>query len=210
MIISCPNCNAGFFVSPTQIGATGRRVKCSKCKNIWHAIVQEDNMPKKELVAERINETPSYISGTNLPAIIPVKIHPFLFAAPLVLIKLILLSFWFFFPSITSKIGLCGPMCVDKNTRIEDVAYNYDTNEKKIIVEYAIANHSKQKISVPSVQLNLINSKDDVLRSVISDGKGLSIEPNSSIKARTEFNDVSKDSNLIQISLGNQIKFWFR
>lgn len=210
MIISCPKCNAGFFVSPAQIGAAGRRVKCSKCKNIWHAIVQEDSMPKKEVVAERINEEPAYVSGTNLPAIIPVKIHPILYAAPIALIKLIIVTLWIFFPTLTSKVGLCGPLCLDKNTRIEDVIYNYEQEQKKIIVEYSISNHSSEKISVPTVQLKLMDSKDETLRTVYADGKGLSIDPNNSIKARTEFSDVTQDSKYIQISLGNQIKFWFR
>ena len=37
MILICPSCIARYRVEVEALGATGRRVKCSRCEYIWHA-----------------------------------------------------------------------------------------------------------------------------------------------------------------------------
>ncbi len=37
MILACPNCMARFRVEVEALGATGRRVRCSKCHHVWRA-----------------------------------------------------------------------------------------------------------------------------------------------------------------------------
>ncbi len=37
MILVCPSCIARYRVEVEALGATGRRVKCSRCGYIWHA-----------------------------------------------------------------------------------------------------------------------------------------------------------------------------
>ena len=37
MILACPNCIARYRVQVEALGATGRRVKCTRCGHIWHA-----------------------------------------------------------------------------------------------------------------------------------------------------------------------------
>ena len=37
MILVCPSCIARYRVEVEALGATGRRVKCSRCGSIWHA-----------------------------------------------------------------------------------------------------------------------------------------------------------------------------
>ncbi len=37
MILACPNCIARYRVRVEALGATGRRVKCTRCGHIWHA-----------------------------------------------------------------------------------------------------------------------------------------------------------------------------
>ncbi|MEQ8322756.1 MAG: DUF3426 domain-containing protein [Rhodospirillales bacterium] len=36
MFISCPNCSTRYNVTPAQLGAEGKSVKCSNCGNTWH------------------------------------------------------------------------------------------------------------------------------------------------------------------------------
>lgn len=55
MIIACPKCNTGFFVTPEQIGLSGRRVKCSKCSHIWHAKIYQ-KLFKSEV---KVNQDPT-------------------------------------------------------------------------------------------------------------------------------------------------------
>lgn len=42
MILSCPSCSARFKVNADQIGLGGRKVKCAKCGNTWHATPDQD------------------------------------------------------------------------------------------------------------------------------------------------------------------------
>ncbi len=37
MILTCPSCAAQFAIKPELLGATGRTVRCVKCKHTWHA-----------------------------------------------------------------------------------------------------------------------------------------------------------------------------
>jgi predicted Zn finger-like uncharacterized protein len=208
MIISCPNCNAGFFVSPAQIGATGRRVKCSKCKNVWHATVPHDAIPKEDILAQRLVQ--NVVTGANLPAVIPIKIGYFLYSAPPAFLMMILLTIWILYPSFGREIGICGSMCIENGVRIEDISYDFEKISNKVIVEYSIANRTKSRTKVPLVRLNLTDNENITLRSVKAEGKGLILEPNTSVRAKTEFNSISPNSRFVNISLGSTIKFWFR
>ncbi len=37
MILVCPSCMARYRVKVEALGATGRRVKCTRCSHVWHA-----------------------------------------------------------------------------------------------------------------------------------------------------------------------------
>ena len=37
MLIVCPNCATSYQVEPSSLGATGRSVRCVRCKKIWFA-----------------------------------------------------------------------------------------------------------------------------------------------------------------------------
>ncbi|MDX2050254.1 MAG: zinc-ribbon domain-containing protein [Rickettsiaceae bacterium] len=208
MIISCPKCSAGFYVAPTQIGATGRRVKCSKCKNIWHATVPEEIASKDEILANKSFKQ-NIVTGSNLPAIIPITIPPFLYIAPVIFSSLILLTLWLFYPDITDNFGMCGPMCAGNGVRIEEIAYDYHKDEKKVIVEYSIANRTNSNINAPLVQLNLIDSNNNILTIDRADLKGILLKPGKSLRAKAEFTNVSPRARYMRIAVGSWLKLLF-
>ena len=37
MLIVCPNCATSYQVEPSSLGATGRSVRCVRCKKVWFA-----------------------------------------------------------------------------------------------------------------------------------------------------------------------------
>jgi predicted Zn finger-like uncharacterized protein len=37
MLIACPNCATSYQVEPAALGATGRSVRCVRCRNVWFA-----------------------------------------------------------------------------------------------------------------------------------------------------------------------------
>ena len=42
MILTCPQCDAKFNIKDGALGTEGRKVKCSKCDNRWHAMPDGD------------------------------------------------------------------------------------------------------------------------------------------------------------------------
>ena len=208
MIISCPECSASFFVSPQQIGESGRRVKCSKCKHIWHATIETDAGVKEEIIAQRLTEH-NEVTGANLPAIIPTKIPKFLYVAPFVLSFLIIATIWFFYPSITSKVAICGPLCSAEGVRIEDAIFDYNKDSGNVTLNFSIANRGKEEVEVPTAKIELIGADSKVMRAAKASGNSMKLPANSSIKVTHVFSAISQKSQFIKISLGNTIKFWF-
>ncbi len=54
MILQCPSCAARFIVPPQAIGPGGRRVRCARCLNTWHA---ELGPGSHEVVPEFVDAT---------------------------------------------------------------------------------------------------------------------------------------------------------
>lgn len=209
MIISCPNCSAGFFVSPQQIGEAGRRVKCSKCKNVWHATIDQNKIPNDEIIARRIQDQ-KYVSGSNLPAVIPIKIPNLLYYLPGVLLTLIIVSIFTLYPSMYNITGIYGPMNVPEGLKIEQVIHDFNKERNHVSVEYSVINRSNSPQKVPLVQLKLIDKDDNVLRTAYADGNGMILEPNKMVRAKSEFNDVKSTSKFVEIALGSRLKFWVK
>jgi predicted Zn finger-like uncharacterized protein len=46
MIITCPACSTRYSMDPLSLGPEGRRVRCAKCKHVWHQAPPED-MPRR-------------------------------------------------------------------------------------------------------------------------------------------------------------------
>ncbi len=70
MILECNNCKTKFVISDDKIGESGRKVKCSKCSNVWVA-TKEDNVENKSLSRKyKIIEPEDIPSHSSLPAVI--------------------------------------------------------------------------------------------------------------------------------------------
>lgn len=207
MIIACPKCSSGFFVAPTQIGATGRRVKCSKCKNVWHAMlptaIQVEKVTFKQ-VKEPIPE------GSNLPVVIPKKVAIIYWFAPATFLMMIFLTLWVLYPNFTKKIGLCGSMCNHEGLKIENVNLEYDQVSKKILVDYLVANNSFEKVEMPVVEVKLMNNKERTLKTVYATEDNYILESKTSAKIRTTFTSVPENTDAVRISIGSKARFWFR
>ncbi len=63
MILECPACNAQFSVPANQVPPGGRTVRCSRCKNQWHAYAPAD-MP---IVAKPVEIAPPEAEPQAVP-----------------------------------------------------------------------------------------------------------------------------------------------
>lgn len=55
MIITCPSCSTRYKLDPAQFGPEGRRVRCTKCANVWTEMPADD-LPRA-LASEAVPDT---------------------------------------------------------------------------------------------------------------------------------------------------------
>jgi predicted Zn finger-like uncharacterized protein len=61
MLISCQNCATSYQVDPSSLGATGRSVRCARCKRVWFAA----NTTAFTQIADAHRADLAIISGTS-------------------------------------------------------------------------------------------------------------------------------------------------
>jgi len=200
MYISCPDCSTKFVISPDQIGANGRKVKCSKCGTIWHQ-KPEDNA-RIEPIISPLELTPLG-NGVNLPALMPTKIPTFLYIMPVILISLsILMSILLFSGSIDTMLMT--------NVTIEDTKISHEKELNKISLSYKVMNSSNKEINMPLVRIRLLDKDYRVLKSNIENRSKLKLSPGQFIQVKTEFVPVPKNTESVDIMLGNKLDFILR
>lgn len=205
MYIACPECNAKFVVTPEQIGQQGRKVKCSKCAHIWHQKL--DNSARIEpIISAPIAETTPLGNGVNLPALLPVKIQPYLYALPALMISLIIFMLVMLFPN---KLGFDSLLNNDKLS-IKDIKIENNKEIDKITVSYKVFNNSSKTVKMPLVRIRLFDKSDRVLKSLIDDHTNVDMFPGQFIQVKTEFVPASPLTESIDIMIGNKIDFILR
>lgn len=73
MILSCPNCEARFVVSPAAIGPTGRRVRCANCRHDWFADAPDESL---EIVPEFVDQSAAGAAAAESSAPPPEEAAP--------------------------------------------------------------------------------------------------------------------------------------
>ncbi len=58
MRITCPNCDSAFQLARGALGATGRKVRCSRCGMVWHATPVSDESELAALPKETASRFP--------------------------------------------------------------------------------------------------------------------------------------------------------
>lgn len=205
MYIACPECNAKFVVTPEQIGPQGRKVKCSKCSHIWHQKL-DNSAPIEPTISAPVAETTPLGNGVNLPALLPVKIQPYLYALPVLMVSLIIFMLVMLFPN---KLGFDSLLNNDKLS-IKDIKIENNKEIDKITVSYKVLNNSSKTVKMPLVRIRLFDKSDRVLKSLIDDHTNVDMFPGQFIQIKTEFVPSSPLTKSIDIMIGNKIDFILR
>ncbi|MEA0971697.1 Zn-ribbon containing protein [Candidatus Megaera venefica] len=204
MYIACPECDTKFVVTPEQIGKHGRKVKCSKCAHIWHQKLA-DQVRIEPLITQPIIATPLG-NGINLPALLPIKIQPYLYAMPIVMIGLIIFMLIMVFPN-----GLGINTLLNNTTlSIKDVQIQNQTELEKITVSYKIHNTADKTVKMPLVRIRLFDKNNRIVKSLIDDHTNIDMSPNQFIEIKTEFVPAPSSTDSIDIMIGNKIDFILR
>jgi len=204
MYIACPECDTKFVVTPEQIGKHGRKVKCSKCSHIWHQRL-EDNVRIEPTLTMPEAATPLG-NGVNLPALLPVKIPPYLFVMPVLMIGLIVFMLTMLFPN---KLGVDSLLNSDE-VSIKDMQIVNQKDIDKITVNYKVHNSSLKDVKMPLVRIRLFDKNNRVLKSLIDDHTNIDMSPDQYIQVKTEFVPAPPSVDSIDIMIGNKIDFILR
>src|SRR5271166_2055490 len=51
MHIVCPHCTTSYAIDPATLGAAGRTVRCSRCKEVWLARAEDAIAPEPAMAA---------------------------------------------------------------------------------------------------------------------------------------------------------------
>ncbi len=204
MYIACPECDTKFVVTPNQIGKHGRKVKCSKCSHIWHQRL-DDNARIEPVLTAKIEATPIG-NGVNLPALLPIKIPPYLYMIPALMIGMILFMLLMLFPN---NMGF-DSMLNKNDLKIRDVQITHQEEINKITVSYKIHNTSLKEIRMPLVRIRLFNNNNRVVKSMVNDHSNVRIAPNQYIQVQDDFAPAPPSTDNIDIMIGNKVDFILR
>ncbi len=204
MYIACPECDTKFVVTPEQIGKHGRKVKCSKCSHIWHQKLT-DQIRIEPLLTQPITATPLG-NGINLPALLPIKIQPYLYAMPVVMIGLIIFMLIMVFPN---GLGI-NTLLNNSKLSIKDVQIQNQQDLEKITVSYKIHNAAETTVRMPLVRIRLFDKNNRIVKSLIDDHTNIDMSPNQFIEIKTEFVPAPSSTDSVDIMIGNKIDFILR
>ena len=204
MYIACPECNTKFVVTPEQIGTHGRKVKCSKCSHIWHQKL-DSPMRIEPTVLAPIEATPLG-NGVNLPALLPIRIQPYLYALPFFMMAMILFMLTMLFPNNLGFDSLLN----SKKLSVHDIKIENHKDLNKITVSYKVMNNSKKNLKMPLVRIRLFDGNSRILKSLIDDHTNIDMSPNQFIQVKTEFVPAPPSAKEIDIMIGNKVDFILR
>lgn len=205
MYIACPECNTKFVVTPEQIGEYGRKVKCSKCSNIWHQKL-DDQINLDSLLTLPITPTPLG-NGVNLPALLPVKIQPYLYALPVLMIGMIIMMLVILFSGSAGVNAFFN----SNNLAIKDVQINYQKDIEKISISYKVHNNSDKPVKMALIRIRLLDKNHRVIKGSVDDKYSrIVMSPNQFIQIQTEIVPAPPSTDNIDIMLGNKIDFILR
>jgi predicted Zn finger-like uncharacterized protein len=206
MYITCPKCGTHFLVQPEQIGHFGRKVRCSKCANIWHQQLKDDIKLEPVIANPKFAYKSQLGSGINLPALLPIKIPQYLYTLPMLFICLIIIlsiilfqDFWGFNSSDAAKL-----------LSINDIHITNNKDAGKITITYKIVNSSTQILPMPLVRVRLFDKNNTALKSHVADQTDIALSPKQSVSIRTEFSSVPDITEKIDITLGSRLAFILR
>jgi predicted Zn finger-like uncharacterized protein len=77
MLIVCPSCAASYEVALATLFPQGRRVRCTRCRTVWHAeLSQADKLLAAAAAIAPVSETAAIEPVTATAEVAPVPSQP--------------------------------------------------------------------------------------------------------------------------------------
>jgi len=206
MILECPACHARYAVPDHAIGASGRSVRCAKCKHSWFQpappslagkpLAELDAMLKE--AAKPIEKKPLR-RGSNLPAVQPdsvplgIKLATGLFALAAIAMLLLALA-----PSLAGFPPSQGLVLADVSMSKREI-----TGMSLFEISGKFLNTTDHPKEIPTLRVRLEDKNGGVVREWITAGKGVVVAPGKTTDFSTGELGVTSLGERFVIELGN-------
>ncbi len=217
MIINCSNCNTKYDINSTLINSNGRRVKCSKCQNIWlvtSTILENDNNDIEN--NKNFSESYNYIekipevkikSNTSLSYLLSCVLIVITLLLSLILFKERITNYYPKAQKLYDKINYYNI----KNINLENIQVSKlnSQGENFLIIKGAIKNNSAKEQAIPNllVLLEDKNKKEQNKKIVKAEYK---LKPGELYNFEEIIFLINKNSSQLTLDLVNDIQLFLR
>lgn len=213
MLITCPSCSSKFAVKAEAIGASGRKVRCAKCKHDWFqepiagAIEAASAIPPEPQAAEPVPE------GSNLPAHVAAAVATpmymkaaFACAIVLFLFTLSLISSNKILPHMGWYYSMLG-IHDDSGIALYNVSAEKvgDDKSDEFVVKGRIVNDSNISKSVPDVRITLLGEGHEKVRVITVNPSETALEPGQGVDFENKIQKMPDNVSTIVMDLGSGI-----
>ncbi len=211
MIVSCPNCSARFVVDAAALGATGRQVRCGRCKEAWfQGPAEPESIRIQQTVPEFIirPRTP----GSQLPALKPLpkprSSRALGWIMLLVLLIAALVVAWYNRTAIVEQIpALAGifdtidtkPLSATSGLDIprDKIVYNRDVN--RMTVSGIVQNRLDRERPMPKLKLTIKDDAGKILVAKSFDAKQATIPANGKVDYETVVENLPTEARMLTV-----------
>ena len=218
MIVICPKCSSKFVVKADMIGAKGRKVRCSKCKEQW--LQSPDKKALQELKKLNIAKTPNKASpmkkGANVPSIQRektsiLKIASFSLATIILLFAISfanIIALQDKYPSYYNAIfGENSKGLAFYDIKINKIDLE---NHRDIFILGKVVNESSKIKDMPKVRLAIFDKNNEAIQDIIFELQDEKINPNQAIEFQNKISNIPFEAEKIAIDLGNSVELYSR
>ncbi|MEQ9116152.1 MAG: zinc-ribbon domain-containing protein [Rickettsiales bacterium] len=201
MIIKCSRCYTNYRIDPSQLKPFGKKVKCTKCSNVWFETYREE---KEEIII------PDAIpSNSSLPVVVTNYIPIWLKFLPVMFFCMIIMSSTFFYqkeivkayPGLNEFYDLIG-IPDTEDLKLEDIAVKYRNNTAEI--SGIIKNISSQKRITPKIIITTSGDQGYSNSINIIDTQKSYIQAYKTKHFSKIIYGIPKDAEYITVSLGDK------
>ncbi len=201
MYITCKKCSTSFVVRVDQIGPFGRKVRCSKCKHMWH---EEAGSVADPFIMPPLDNTTFPEVEILLPAIMPRKHKKSSHTTSTVLALLALIGFIFATIKYQPTISYEDPVTIS-HTKL------YHIGDSKIFASYKLTNASDNSVPMTAILVNVYDKSHQLLSSHHIE-HNQALLPHQSIYLQTDRFDAKGDVNEVDLRIWHwwDIRFTFQ
>lgn len=202
MLISCPKCSTSFALPVKAIGEKGRKLKCSKCGNVWF---QKPSGFDRNKLDEFLEVTPpNENDDKNLPVKIKRKIN---LLVPFVILSIVALAVYIGNYKNPAYSGLSSYNLVE----FQEFYASSEIQDNRLVLDISgkVINNSDQKIEFPEIVIYVLSRGGNYLKEEEYISEKQFLEPNEASEINIKLDRISGNADRIKISSNHWLENMF-